>query len=187
MPAVSYTGRVTTRPTVLMLPGYDDSGPGHWQSLWEAAHPEYCRVRQRSWTEPVCDEWVAALDAAIVAAAQDVVLVAHSLGCLSVAHHALRHERPVRGALLVAPPNADDPTFSPLIKGFRPIPRRPLPFPSILVGSDDDWYMGPDDARALAGAWGSRFVLLKNGGHVNADAGFGPWPDGERLLAELTA
>lgn len=178
---------MTTRVTVLMLPGYDDSGPGHWQTLWERAHPEYRRVQQRSWTEPVCDEWVAALDDAIVAAAQAVVLVAHSLGCLTVAHHALRHTRPVRGALLVAPPNADDPTFSPTIKGFRPIPRQLLPFPSILVASDDDWYMDPDAARDLAEAWGSRFVLLEKAGHINADAGFGPWPEGERLLAELTA
>jgi predicted alpha/beta hydrolase family esterase len=178
---------VTTRLKVLMLPGYDNSGPGHWQTLWERAHPEYRRVQQRSWTEPVCDEWVAALDDAIVAAEQAVVLVAHSLGCLTVAHHTLRHSRPVRGALLVTPPNVDDPAFSATIKGFRPIPRKPLPFPSILVASSDDWYMDPDTAHGLADAWGSRFVLLEKGGHVNADAGFGPWPEGERLLAELTA
>jgi predicted alpha/beta hydrolase family esterase len=171
---------------ILMLPGYDNSGPGHWQSLWEAEHPEYGRVQQRSWTEPMCDEWVAALDEAIVAAGQPVVLVAHSLGCLTIAHHALRHSRPVRGALLVAPPNVDDPTFPPIAKTFRPIPRRPLPFPSIVVSGDDDWYMDPDTARDLAAAWGSRFVLLERGGHINTDAGFGPWPEGERLLAELT-
>jgi predicted alpha/beta hydrolase family esterase len=176
-----------TAPTVLILPGYDDSGPGHWQSLWERAHPAYVRVPQRSWTEPVCEEWVSALDAALVAAPSPAVLVAHSLGCLTVAHHALRYSRPIKGALLVAPPNADDPTFPPIIKGFRPIPRQPLPFPSILVAASDDWYMAPDDARALANAWGSRFVLLENAGHINADAGFGPWPEGERLLAELTA
>jgi uncharacterized protein len=169
-----------------MLPGYDDSGPGHWQTLWERAHPEYRRVQQRSWTAPVCSEWIAALDAAILAANGPVVLVGHSIGALTVAHHARHHTRRVVGALLVAPPDADDPTFSPLVKGFRPIPRVPLPFPSIVVGSTDDWYMGPDDARALADAWGSRFVLLEKAGHINTDAGFGPWPEGERLLAELT-
>jgi predicted alpha/beta hydrolase family esterase len=173
--------------TVLILPGYDNSGPEHWQSLWERDHPEYRRVQQRSWTEPVCDEWVAALDAAIVAAPSPVVLVGHSLGALTVAHHAARHARPVKGALLVAPPDVDDPAFPPMVKGFRPIPRRPLPFPSILVASSDDWYMMHDAAEALARAWGSRFVLLERAGHLNADAGFGPWPDGERLLAELTA
>jgi hypothetical protein len=56
-----------------------------------------------------------------------------------------------------------------------------------VVASDDDWFMSPDDAQALAAAWGSRFVLLARGGHINTDAGFGPWPEGERLLAELTA
>ena len=173
--------------TVLTLPGYDDSGPGHWQTLWERAHPEYRRVPQRSWTEPVCDEWVAALDAAVVAAGTPVVLVGHSLGALTIAHHAARHARPVRGALLVAPPNVDDPAFPPIIEGFRPIPRVPLPFPSIVVGSDDDWYMSPDEAEALAQAWGSRYVRLEKAGHINTDSGFGPWPEGERLLAELLA
>ena len=177
---------MSARP-VLILPGYDDSGPGHWQSLWEKAHPEYRRVQQRSWTAPVCDDWVAALDAAIATAPSPPVLVAHSLGCHAIAHHASRHTRAVHGALLVAPPNVDDPEFPAVIKGFRPIPRAPLPFPSIVVSGDDDWYMAPDDARELARAWGSRFVLLERGGHINADAGFGPWPEGEHLLAELTA
>jgi predicted alpha/beta hydrolase family esterase len=172
---------------VLILPGYDNSGPEHWQSRWEKAHPDYRRVQQRSWTEPVCDDWVAALDAAIVAAPAPPVLVAHSIGCHTVAHHAARYRRAVHGALLVAPPNVDDPDFPPLLQGFRPIPRVALPFPSIVVAGDDDWYIAPDDARELARAWGSRFVLLERGGHINTDAGFGPWPEGERLLAELMA
>jgi predicted alpha/beta hydrolase family esterase len=173
--------------TVLTLPGYDNSGPGHWQTLWEQAHSNVRRVQQRSWTEPVCDEWVAALDAAVAAAASPPVLVAHSIGCHAVAHHAARHRRAIHGALLVAPPNVDDPNFPPVVRGFRPLPRTKLPFPSIVVASDDDWCMGAEDARALAEAWGSRFVLLERAGHINADAGFGPWPEGERLLAELTA
>jgi uncharacterized protein len=176
---------VTTAPAVLILPGYDNSGPGHWQTLWEQAHPEYRRVQQRSWTEPACDEWVGALDDAIVAANQAVVLVGHSLGALTIVHHARRHERAVRGALLVAPPNVDDPTFPPIAKSFRPIPRAPLPFPSIVVTGSDDWYIDPDTARELAAAWGSRLVLLEKAGHLNTDAGFGPWPEGERLLADL--
>jgi len=175
------------RRTVLILPGYDNSGPGHWQSLWERAHPEYVRVEQKSWTAPVRDDWVAALDAAITAAPSPVVLVAHSLGSLAVAHHALRHARPIHGALLAALPNVDDPAFPPIVEGFSPIPRQRLPFPSIVATGSDDWYMTSDEARELAHAWGSRFVLVERGGHLNPDAGFGPWPEGERLLAELLA
>ena len=55
------------------------------------------------------------------------------------------------------------------------------------VGSDDDWYMSPDEAEALAQAWGSRYVQLEKAGHINTDSGFGPWPEGERLLAGLLA
>ena len=173
--------------TVLTLPGYDNSGPGHWQSLWENAHPEYVRVQQKSWTEPVCDDWVVALDAAIVAAGGPVVLVGHSLGALTVAHHAQRHRRDVKAALLVALPNVDDPSFPPITEGFKPIPRAPLPFPSIVVSGSDDWYMDVPTAAELARLWGGRHVVVDGGGHLNTDAGFGPWPEGERLLAELLA
>jgi predicted alpha/beta hydrolase family esterase len=171
--------------TVLILPGFENSGPGHWQTLWENAHPEYRRVQQRSWTEPTVDEWVKALDDAIVAAGTPVVLVGHSLGSITVAHHAARHARPVHGALLVAPANVEDPLMPDVVKSFAPIPRARLPFPSIVVSSSDDWIVDPDTARGLAESWGSRFVLLEKGGHINTDAGFGPWPAGERLLAEL--
>ena len=104
------------------------------------------------------------------------MLVAHSLGCITIAHHALRHARPVRGALLVAPANVEDPMFPEVVKSFSPIPRARLPFPSIVVSSSDDWFVDPDTARGFAAAWGSRFVLLEKGGHINTDAGFGPWP-----------
>ena len=64
---------------MLILPGYDNSGPEHWQSLWEKAHPEYRRVQQRSWTAPVCDDWVAALDVRSSAAKGSVVFLADSI------------------------------------------------------------------------------------------------------------
>jgi hypothetical protein len=62
-----------------------------------------------------------------------------------------------------------------------------LPFPSIVVASMSDPFVTVARATALAHAWGSRLVTLEGAAHINADAGFGPWPDGRRLLAELTA
>jgi predicted alpha/beta hydrolase family esterase len=171
--------------SVLIVPGYSNSGPEHWQSLWEREHPEYRRVMQRDWDHPERDVWVSALDQAIVQAAHPVVLVAHSLGCLTVAHWASQYERPIRGALLVAPPDAEAPDFAVDNGGFAPIPLAPLPFPSIVVASTDDPYVSLERAEQFARAWGSLCVNLGPCGHINTAAGFGPWPFGEELLAEL--
>jgi hypothetical protein len=37
------------------------------------------------------------------------------------------------------------------------------------------------------GSGGSRLVNLGLAGHINVESGFGPWPEGEALLAELRA
>jgi uncharacterized protein len=172
-------------PTVVLIPGWQDSGPDHWQSRWVRAHPDYLRLRQRDWEHPDRDEWVATLDATLAALDGPAVLAAHSLGCQTVVHWAARRRRPVRGALLVAPPDVERPDIGKLIPGWSPLPLAPLPFPSVIVASADDPYCALDRTRAFAAAWGSKFVDIGHLGHINADAGLGPWPQGERLLAEL--
>jgi len=170
---------------VLIVPGWGDSGPGHWQSLWEKANPDFRRVVQRDWLYPVAAEWVETLAREIRAAGRPVVLVAHSLGCIAVAHCAGAGALPVGGALLVAPPDVEHPDFPPVSEGFAPVPRARLPFPSIVVASRNDQFAEFERTRALAEAWGGRLVDAGDGGHLNSDAGLGPWPLGERLLAEL--
>jgi predicted alpha/beta hydrolase family esterase len=168
--------------SVLVLPGYGDSGPEHWQSLWQAADPRFRRVTQRDWLEPKLDDWLAALDRAVSACPTAAVLVAHSLGCALVAHWVKRTGRTVGGALLVAPAVAEDVE---VVESFRPVPLIRIPFPSIVVASDDDPYVPPERAAALARAWGSRFVGLSGVGHINSDSGLGSWPEGRALLDEL--
>jgi predicted alpha/beta hydrolase family esterase len=173
--------------SVLMVPGYGGSGPEHWQSLWEAAHPSFRRVEQRDWEHPERDEWVSVLDAAVLQAKSPVVLVAHSLGCLVVAHWAAEHQRAIHGALFVAPPDAEDPDFAVDAGGFAPIPLAPLPFRSIVVASTNDPYAEPERVEYFARQWGSLCVSAGASGHINTASGFGPWPFGEELLAELCA
>jgi predicted alpha/beta hydrolase family esterase len=170
---------------VLIVPGWGDSGDEHWQTLWEKANPGFQRVAQRDWLYPICSEWVETLAAAIRAAGRPVVLAAHSLGCLAIAHCVRDATLPIRGALLVAPPDVERPDFPPVLEGFAPIPRERLPFASIVVASRNDPFSEFERARALAEAWGSRLVDAGELGHINADAGLGPWPAGERLLDEL--
>jgi predicted alpha/beta hydrolase family esterase len=175
-----------TPPSVLVLPGYGDSGAQHWQSRWEAADPRLRRVQQHDWLEPRLDDWVAALDRAVVACATPPVLAAHSLACALVAHWVERGRRGVRGALLVAPPDVEAlAVVLDAVQSFAPVPLVRLPFPSIVVASDDDIYVTSERAQAFARAWGSRFVGLSGAGHINADSGFGEWPEGRALLDEL--
>jgi predicted alpha/beta hydrolase family esterase len=177
---------VSGSPPVLILPGWGDSGPKHWQSLWQQANPAFRRVVQRDWEYPIRAEWVETLAREIRAAERPPVIVAHSLGCVAVAHAVSAAPLAIHGALLVAPPDVEHPDFPPVIEGFAPIPRARLPFPSIVVVSRNDPHTAFERAQALAGAWGSRLVDAGNSGHINTDAGFGPWPLGETLLAELS-
>ena len=104
---------------------------------------------------------------------------------MTAAHWASPDDRRVAGALLVAPTDPESPTASEFSRSFRPAPMRRLPFPSILVASATDPYLSLERARQFANAWGSRFVEIGDAGHVNAAAGFGPWPLAQELVAEL--
>jgi predicted alpha/beta hydrolase family esterase len=171
---------------VLVLPGYGDSGPGHWQSRWEAADGNLRRVLQRDWLMPDRAEWLAMLEREIVACAAPPVLVAHSLGCALVAHRVKAGGGGIKAALLVAPADVEVLALTvEAVQSFAPMPLVPLPFPSVVVASSDDPYVTPGRAAAFARAWGSRLVTLTRAGHVNTDSGFGPWDEGRRLLAEL--
>ena len=171
---------------VLILSGLWDSGPQHWQSHLEARHPEWRRVAHRDFNNPERGEWVAELDAAVAACAGAPVLVAHSLGCILAAHWAASGS-PLRaaGAFLVAPSDVEAPSYPIGSNGFAPMPLQRLPFPSLVLASTDDPFVSRERAQAFAQAWGSRYVEIGAAGHVNADAGYGDWPEGERLLLEF--
>jgi predicted alpha/beta hydrolase family esterase len=174
---------------VLVLAGLWDSGPRHWQTLWEQKHPGWMRVPHRDWFNPECHEWVAELDAAVAGAENGPpVLVAHSLACALVAHWAACGSvLKVAGAFLVAPSDVDAPSYPADAKGFKPMPMQKLPFPSIVVASSNDPYVTLERARAFAEAWGSRFVEIGAAGHINGDSGYGEWPEGERMLMDFCA
>jgi predicted alpha/beta hydrolase family esterase len=171
--------------TVLILPGIGNSGPLHWQTLWEKSHPDFMRVQQRDWDNPVCEEWAAALEAAAKRAGPQVVLVAHSLACLTIAHWAARPHAPVAGALLVAVPDQHGPNWPGQIVGFGDTPMPQFDFPSTVVISSDDPYASVEHTEQLARAWGSRVVHIGKRGHINADSGLGEWNAGYDLLEQL--
>jgi hypothetical protein len=173
--------------TALILPGIGNSGPEHWQSRWEAANPAFVRVQQRDWDTPVCKEWLDTLEMSVSRYGAGVVLIAHSLACLLVAHWAARSPLTVKGALLVAPPNPDGPNFPKEISGFAPVPQKPFTFPSIVVASSNDPYGNIDVAKSFAAVWGGRFVNAGAIGHINSDSGLGAWREGFALYQQLAA
>ncbi len=179
------------KPLVLIVPGLNNSGPRHWQTLWEREHGDCERVDLGMWDQPHRNTWVNKLNAAIHASSRPVILVAHSLGCHAVAWwNAL--ERPaadskVLGALLVAPPQVEGPEIDARIAGFAPVVRQRLPFTSILAASQNDRYITFGQAKRLARIWGSRLVDVGPLGHINADSGIGDWPYGRYLLERLAA
>lgn len=172
---------------VLILPGWQNSGPGHWQSRWETLHG-HRRVEQHDWMVPKRGDWIARLEDVILGTDGPVVLVAHSLGCILTAAWAQvsRSTGRVRGALLVAPGDAEREELRAALPSWSPVVRERLPFPAILVGSRNDPYCSFERAEGLAHDWGARFIDLGERGHVNAESGLGDWPEGQALLLDWT-
>lgn len=177
---------------IYLLPGWQDSGPGHWQSRWERLHGDQ-RVQQADWHWPRRGDWMARLDEVLLADErlqhQPALLAAHSLGCHLVAAWAAhsRHTARVAGALLVAPPDTERPDTLPQLHGWAPMLRAQLPFAAVAVISRDDPFGDADRMTAVARAWGARVVDAGRRGHLNADSGLGDWPAGRALLAGLVA
>ncbi|MBB1518742.1 RBBP9/YdeN family alpha/beta hydrolase [Aquipseudomonas guryensis] len=173
----------------LILPGWQGSPDNHWQSHWLRSLPNASRVEQADWDQPDPASWVAALERAVGAASSPVILIAHSLGCVTVARWAaqapLASLRQVRGALLVAPADVERPGCPEALKGFAPIPRDLLPFPSQLVGSDNDPAASAARALQLARDWGAQAAVLTGAGHINVKSGHQRWEQGFAYLYRL--
>jgi predicted alpha/beta hydrolase family esterase len=189
----------TSDVDILIVPGWLNSGPDHWQSRWERNLKSAKRIEQDSWHAPDKAEWTGNIVKAVDSAARPAVLVAHSLGVIAVACAAPKlPPGSVAGAFLVAPPDVDNTDGWPENQGhawpagsfgFAPVPTQPLPFPSLLLAAEDDPYCSQARAKALALAWGSNFVDVGQAGHIADQSGHGPWPDGllrfGRFLADL--
>ncbi len=174
--------------TVLVLPGWQSSGPEHWQSRWEVLHG-YTRVQQHDWMRPLRGDWMAQLEEAVLAAPTPVVLVAHSLGCILTAAWAAHshNTHKVLAAFLVAPGDPERDALRAPLKSWSPVVLQRLPFAAQLLGSQDDPYCSFARAQQFAQAWGAEFVDCGQVGHINAETGLGDWADGQTRLHALIA
>jgi predicted alpha/beta hydrolase family esterase len=173
---------------ILIIPGYTGASHDHWQSRWERMLSTARRVHQTEWSKPVREDWVASIAHAVNAAERPVVLVAHSLGIPAVIHAIPQFRKTVAGGFLVAPPDVANPAIRPRhIMTFGPYPREPLPFPSVTIASRNDPFCDFEIAADIAAAWGSRLMDAGEAGHLNAQAGYGPWPEGSVVFARFLA
>ncbi|MGQ7818684.1 alpha/beta hydrolase [Metapseudomonas furukawaii] len=173
----------------LFLPGWQGSPDDHWQSHWQRSLPNSSRVEQEDWNNPDPHGWIAALEREVAVARAPLILVAHSLGCITVtrwtAQAPLASLHKVRGALLVAPADVERANCPEALRGFAPISRELLPFPSVLVGSDNDHAASASRALQLAREWGSQAAILPGAGHINVKSGHQRWEQGFAYLFRL--
>ncbi|GHA14225.1 alpha/beta hydrolase [Devosia pacifica] len=172
---------------ILILPGLGNSGRGHWQRRWAERLSSGQFIEQKNWDKPKLEEWVATIERHVMMSTRPVVLVAHSLSVLAVAHAAARMaDTKVRGAFLVAAPDPElNSKVARTARAFSPVPRDPLPFPSMLVSSSTDRFCSLERAVDFATCWGSDFHDAGDAGHIDEESGHGPWPEGLLMFTRL--
>lgn len=171
---------------VLILPGWQGSGPDHWQSRWERTHG-YTRVEQHDWMRPLRGDWIARLEEVLLSLDAPAVLVAHSLGCQHVAAWAAhsRNTHLVKAALLVAPPDVERQDVRALLPSWSPVVQGKLPFRTLLFTSSNDPFCSLERTRQFALAWGANVIDAGACGHLNAESGLGDWPQAHEQLLSL--
>ncbi len=195
----------TSDADILIVPGWSNSGPDHWQSRWERNLRTARRVEQADWMRPDREAWVGRLVEEVGLSTRPVVLVAHSLGVTTVLHAApmldlARSDTPtarrperaiggagVVGAFLVSPsdldaigdwPREEGQDWQTLVASFQPMPADRLPFPARVIASSADSFCSVERAQALGAAWGADVSIVADAGHINGQSGHGPWPEG---------
>jgi predicted alpha/beta hydrolase family esterase len=174
-----------SRYRVLIVPGLHGSGPEHWQTRWQQLYPAFERVEQDDWTNPDLPTWSRRLCASLLHSQRPTLIVAHSFGCLTALHtlHTFpslsvgRHS--VAAALLVAPADPKKFGVTSLVNDVC------LSCPSMVIGSENDPWMGAARAVHWAKRWGSDFVNVGSRGHINGESGLGDWADGLHYLASM--
>jgi predicted alpha/beta hydrolase family esterase len=172
----------------LILHGLGGSSLDHWQT-WLAgrlgrlgawvSYPEFPdsdNPSQRAWEQALEREL-----AQLAAGAGERVVLCHSLGAVLWLRHSLRIEPTQRAdrVLLVAPPGG--PEADPAIVDFFPIGADGASVTvaaarTLLVCSDNDPYCPAGAASVYGELLGIETEVIPGGGHLNPDAGYGPWP-----------
>jgi predicted alpha/beta hydrolase family esterase len=173
--------------TYINVPGLGGSGDVHWQTFWEKAHPEIHRVQQSDWDHPVCNVWVDQLEKALEDTDdKPIILIGHSLGCATIVHAAAAGKlEGVAGAFLVAMPDVSRSDFPKECIGFSPLPKIVLPFPSVMVASENDPYISSEELKKWAGILKSEYINIGLREHIGTAAKLEYWEEGQKLFKQF--
>lgn len=172
---------------ILIIPGLGGSGEKHWQSFWLLNYSNSVKVIQENWDAPKLNIWLKKLNEEILRLDCPIIIVAHSLSVSLVLHWTNLHNNSnVIGALLVAPADVDSPDHTPdVVRSFAPMPTTELPFPSIVVTSNNDPYININRAKYFAENWKSDFINIGSKGHINSESNLENWTEGQLILEQL--
>ena len=183
---------MTQSPTILIVPGLRDHAAGHWQTLLMQRLPTVAGVPPMGREDLHCARRVAAIETVAQFVRGPLIAVAHSGGCITLAHWLAGTKRRLVGALMATPPDFERPmpegfpTLDALdAGGWLPVPRKPLPCPTLVAASRNDPLGDYSRVAGLARDWGATLVDLGAVGHLNPASGFGDWPGADHLIAEL--
>lgn len=183
----NYRMKLNERYTYINVPGLGGSGEHHWQTFWEKAYPEIGRVEQEDWDHPVCTIWVDQLCKTITdSGSKPVVLIGHSLGCATIVHAAAQHKlNGVAAAFLVAMPDVERADFPKECIGFSPMPQLKLPFPSVMIASENDPYISSAELKKWTGVLGGDFISVGEREHIGTAAKLEYWEEGQGLFEDF--
>ena len=171
---------------IIIVPGFSGSGPDHWQSRWETKLSTARRMAHTDWKSRDSAHWDGSVAEAVNAATRPVVLVGHSLGVAAIEAALPDLRNRVAGAFLVARPDLSGSDAVPeKLRGFGAYRRSRLPFPAMLVASRNDPYSAFEFTDGLGQDWGALVLDAGEAGHINAEAGYGPWPEGSMAFANF--
>lgn len=180
------TQHTKTMINYLIVPGLGNSGPEHWQTYFQNSGENFYRIEQQEWDAPTCKDWIETIDKKVSEFdLSSVVLIGHSLGCSTIAQWALKYNKQIKGAMLVAPSDLEAPQYTFPAVGFSPIPLDKINFKTIVVASADDVWVSLERAKFFAENWGSEFINIGNAGHINAASGHTNWEEGMEILKKI--
>lgn len=169
------------------IPGLHNSNEEHWQTHLEQLNPKgFIRIIQKNWDEPDCTTWINQIEHELKNFNHsELILIGHSIGCIAILKWFEKFKHIIKGALLVAPSDSESDKYPSYINGFSPIPKETLPFPTIVVASNNDHVTEIERSREFAKNWGSKLIILKNAGHIEPKSGYGEWPLVLELIDDL--
>jgi predicted alpha/beta hydrolase family esterase len=169
-----------------IVPGLGNSGADHWQTWFEKSGKNFQRINQKEWEAPGCHDWISSIEKVIANVdPSTVVLIGHSLGCIAIIRWATFYHKNIKGAMLVAPSDIENPVYTFQATGFAPIPTERINFNTIVVASSDDPWVSLDRAKYFSRCWESEFIDIGKAGHINVASGFGEWTQGLEILKHL--